>query len=66
MFARDGEPPHKPIIDEKRGSAEVIFELQYPTYTALIRPNPYVKISPDNEFVESIERICGRDTVRLG
>jgi DNA polymerase III subunit alpha len=56
----------QPIIDEKRGSAEVIFELQYPTYTALVRPNPYVKISPDREFVESVERICGRDTVRLG
>jgi len=55
----------QPIIDEKRGSAEIIFELQYPTYTALIRPNPYVKISPDREFVESVERICGRDTVRL-
>jgi hypothetical protein len=24
-----------------------------------------VKISPDREFVESVERICGRDTVRL-
>jgi DNA polymerase III subunit alpha len=56
----------QPIIDEKRGSAEIIFELHYPTYTALVRPNPYVKISPDREFVESIERICGRDTVRLG
>jgi len=56
----------QPIIDEKRGSAEIIFELQYPTYTVLVRPNPYVKISPDREFVESIERICGRDTVRLG
>jgi DNA polymerase III subunit alpha len=55
----------QPIIDEKRGSAEIIFELQYPTYTALVRPNPYVKISPDREFVESVERICGRDTVRL-
>jgi len=29
------------------------------------RPNAYVKISPDREFVESVERICGRDTVRL-
>ncbi len=57
----------QPIIDEKRGSAEIIFELDYPgRYTALVRPNPYVKISPDREFVESIERICGRDTVRLG
>jgi DNA polymerase III subunit alpha len=57
----------QPIIDEKRGSAEVVFELEFPgRYTALVRPNPYVKISPDREFVESVERICGRDTVRLG
>ncbi len=56
----------QPIIDEKRGSAEVIFELEFPgRFTALVRPNPYVKISPDREFVETVERICGRDTVRL-
>jgi len=56
----------QPIMDEKRGSAEVIFELEFPgRFTALVRPNSYVKISPDREFVESVERICGRDTVRL-
>jgi len=56
----------QPVIDEKRGSAEVIFELEFPgRYTALVRPNPYVKIAPDREFVESVERICGPNTVRL-
>ena len=56
----------QPIIDEKRGSAEVVFELEYPgRFIVLVRPNSYVKISPDREFVESIERICGRDTVHL-
>src|SRR5262249_29545492 len=56
----------QPIIDEKRGTAEIIFELEFPgRFTAFIRPNPYVKIAPDREFVESVERICGRDTVRL-
>jgi DNA polymerase-3 subunit alpha len=56
----------QPIIDEKRGSAEIVFELEFPgRFTAFVRPNPYVKISPDREFVESVERICGRDTVRL-
>jgi len=56
----------QPLIDEKRGSAEIVFELEFPgRFTALVRPNPYVKISPDREFVESVERICGRDTVRL-
>ena len=57
----------QPVIDEKRGPAEIVFELEFPgRYTAYVRPNPYVKISPDREFVESVERICGRDTVRLG
>jgi len=56
----------QPIIDEKRGPAEIIFELEFPgRFTALVRPNPYVKIKPDREFVESVEKICGRDTVRL-
>ncbi|PYS53768.1 MAG: DNA polymerase III subunit alpha [Acidobacteria bacterium] len=56
----------QPIMDEKRGPAEVIFELEFPgRFTALVRPNSYVKISPDREFVESVERICGRDAVRF-
>jgi DNA polymerase-3 subunit alpha len=56
----------QPVIDEKRGSAEIIFELEFPgRYTALVRPNPYVKIAPDREFVEFVERICGPNTVRL-
>jgi DNA polymerase III subunit alpha len=56
----------QPVIDEKRGSAEIIFELDFPgRYTALVRPNPYVKIVPDREFVEHVERICGPNTVRL-
>jgi DNA polymerase-3 subunit alpha len=57
----------QPVIDEKKGPAEIIFELEFPgRYTAFVRPNPYVKISPDREFVESVERICGENTVRLG
>jgi DNA polymerase-3 subunit alpha len=56
----------QPLIDEKRGSAEIIFELEFAgRYTALVRPNPYVKIAPDREFVEHVERICGPNTVRL-
>jgi DNA polymerase-3 subunit alpha len=56
----------QPVIDEKRGPAEIIFELEFPgRFTALVRPNPYVKIAPDREFVEAVERICGPDTVRL-
>jgi len=56
----------QPVIDEKRGPAEIIFELEFPgRYTAFVRPNPYVKISPDREFVEAVERICGSNTVRL-
>ena len=56
----------QPVIEEKRGSAEIIFELEFPNrYTVVVRPNPYVKISPDREFVESVERICGPDTVRF-
>ena len=56
----------QPVIDEKRGSAEIIFELEFPgRYTAMVRPNPYVKIAPDREFVDCVERICGPNTVRL-
>jgi hypothetical protein len=56
----------QPVIDEKKGSAEIIFELEFPgRYTAFVRPNPYVKIAPDREFVEHVERICGPNTVRL-
>jgi len=35
----------QPIIDEKRGPAEVVFELEFPgRFTALVRPNSYVKV----------------------
>jgi DNA polymerase-3 subunit alpha len=56
----------QPVIDEKRGSAEVLFELKFPDrYTVVVRSNLYVKVAPDREFVESIERICGPNTVRF-
>jgi DNA polymerase-3 subunit alpha len=56
----------QPIIDRKRGSAEIVFALNFPDrFTAYVRPNPYVKVLPDRELIESIERICGTNTVTL-
>jgi hypothetical protein len=66
-----GEAPHdiaerlQPILDEKRGHAEVVFALQFPGgLTANVRPNPLVKIAPDREFIEAVERICGPDALQ--
>lgn len=54
-----------PMIERKTGQAEIVFELRYPDrYTAFVRPNPYLKVRPDREFVNFIEEICGPDTVR--
>jgi DNA polymerase-3 subunit alpha len=56
----------QPIIDRKRGSAEIVFALNFrDRFTAFVRPNPYVKVLPDRELIESIERICGTNTVTL-
>jgi DNA polymerase-3 subunit alpha len=56
----------QPVIDRKRGPAEVVFELEFRSrHTVVVRANPYVKVLPDREFVESVERICGLGTVRL-
>ncbi|HEX4997263.1 MAG TPA: DNA polymerase III subunit alpha, partial [Terriglobia bacterium] len=55
----------QPVIDERRGSAEVVFEIEYPGQRVFVRPNPYVKVLPDRAFVEAIERVCGPNTVRL-
>jgi len=56
----------QPIIDRKRGSAELVFALNFSErFTAFVRPNPYVKVLPDRELVESLERICGANTVTL-
>ena len=56
----------QPIIDRKRGSAELVFALNFhERFTAFVRPNPYVKVLPDRELVESLERICGANTVTL-
>ncbi len=53
-----------PMIERKTGQAEIVFELRYPDYTAFVRPNPYLKVCPDREFVDFIEEICGADTVK--
>lgn len=56
----------RPMIEEKTGDAELVFELRYSgRYTAFIRPNPYLKVRPDREFVHFLEEICGRDAVRF-
>jgi DNA polymerase III subunit alpha len=56
----------QPIIDRKRGLAEIVLALNYPgRFTVFVRPNPYVKVLPDRELIESIERICGSNTVTL-
>jgi DNA polymerase-3 subunit alpha len=56
----------QPIIDRKRGSAEIVFALNFrDRFTAFVRPNPYVKVLPDRELIESIERICGTNSVTL-
>ena len=56
----------KPIVEKKRGEIELVFELRYPgRYTAYIRPNPYLKVLPDKEFVDVLEEICGAGTVRF-
>ncbi len=55
-----------PMIEKKTGQAEIIFEIRYPDqYTAFVRPNPYLKVLPDEEFVHFVEEICGPDTVRF-
>ena len=54
-----------PMIESKTGQAEIVFELRFPDrYTAFVRPNPYLKVCPDREFVDFIEEICGPDTVK--
>ena len=54
----------RPMVEEKTGSAELVFELRYPgRYTAFVRPNSFLKILPDQEFINFVEEICGRDTV---
>jgi len=56
----------QPIIDRKRGAAEIVFALNVPDrFTAFVRPNPYVKVLPDRELIESLERICGSNSVSL-
>jgi DNA polymerase-3 subunit alpha len=54
----------RPIIEGKSGSAELLFELRYPDKTVFVRPNPYLKVTPDREFVDIVEGICGRDAVK--
>jgi hypothetical protein len=55
------------MIEKKTGQADLVFELRYPDrYTAFVRPNPYLKVFPDKEFVHFVEQICGPDAVKFG
>ncbi len=54
-----------PLVERKSGQAELVFEIRYKNqYTAIVRPNPYLKVLPDREFVDFVEGICGPDTVK--
>ena len=54
-----------PMVERKTGQAELVFEIRYENqYTAFVRPNPYLKVMPDREFVDFVEEICGPDTVK--
>ena len=54
-----------PMVEKKTGQAELVFEIRYKNrYTAFVRPNPYLKVLPDREFVDFVEGICGPDTVK--
>ena len=54
-----------PMVEKKTGQAELVFEIRYENqYTAFVRPNPYLKVLPDREFVDFVEGICGPDTVK--
>ena len=55
----------QPIIEEKTGQVELVFELRYPKFTVFVRPNPYLKVLPDKRFVQFVEEICGPDTVKF-
>jgi DNA polymerase-3 subunit alpha len=56
----------QPIIDRKKGHAEIVFALNYPgKSTVFVRPNPYVKVLPDRELIEFTERLCGPGSVSL-
>ena len=54
----------KPMVESKSGSAELVFELRYADKTVFLRPNPFLKVRPDKEFVDYVERICGPNAVR--
>ena len=56
----------RPMIEEKSGQTELVFKLRYDgRYTAYIRPNPYLKVRPDREFVAFINEVCGPEAVRF-
>ncbi len=57
----------RPIVEKKPGSAELVFELRYPgRYSVFVRPNSYLNVLPDKEFVNLVEEICGPNTVKFG
>jgi DNA polymerase III subunit alpha len=54
------------VIGSHPGETNVIFQLEYPKeYLITLRPNHFVKIKADPQFIKEVEDICGTGAVRF-
>jgi len=54
------------VIGNHPGETNVMFQLEYPKeYLITLRPNHFVKIKADPQFIKEVEDICGTGAVRF-
>jgi len=54
------------VLGGHPGEASVIFQLEHPKqYLVTLKPNHFVKVKADNQFIKEVESICGAGAVRF-
>ena len=65
-MGQSGAAKIQSVLNGYPGETRVIFELEHPkAYLITLRPNQFVKVKLDPQFVQAVENICGAGAVRF-
>jgi DNA polymerase-3 subunit alpha len=63
---QNGASKLQSVLSIYPGETRVIFELEHPkAYLIVLRPNQFVKVKLDPQFVQAVESICGAGAVKF-
>jgi DNA polymerase-3 subunit alpha len=54
------------LFQHNAGGCSVVFELEHESgFLVTLKPDPYVRVKPQAQFIREIEELCGRGTVQV-